>query len=58
MQMNLQTAVWSGSALFAQTCLTKNLGSFQNLNSSFYFIRTSFDTRGLGNMEMHNKLTW
>ena len=26
-----QTAVWSGSALFAQTCLSKNLGSLQYL---------------------------
>ena len=39
MQMELQTeltsirllwgAVWSGSALFAQTCLSENLGSLQ-----------------------------
>ena len=29
-------AVWSGSALFAQACLSENLGSLRYLNSTFF----------------------
>ena len=34
-------AVWSGSALFAQTCLSENLGTLRNIKNNIYNIKNN-----------------